>query len=202
MNETTPGRDDTTTPTQGDPGGAPPQPRLVMSRPAGRGPGNAWWIVLVLLVVAALAAATAWYFLLRGDGETPAGQTPSPTVQPSATPSPATSSPSPTWSSSPTPSPTESSPDIALQVIEAIERIQAGIEAWSQANGGTYPLPADVRAGAAVAAYVDPWPMNPYAPGLLMAPGSEPGDYTYRYLDGGLSYELTGYLDNGAFVVP
>lgn len=108
--------------------------------------------------------------------------------------------------SPPAPSPSPASGDddrrIALRMIEAIERIQEGIEAWSRDNGGSYPLPADVRVGAAVGRYVDPWPKNPYAPDLLMAPGLEPGDFTYRVLDGGLGYTLTGYLENGAFVVP
>jgi hypothetical protein len=202
MGATIPERDDGGTPDANGAGGDLPQPRLVMSRSGGKGPGNAWWVLLVLLVVAALAAAAVWYVVVRDGGQTPAGPTPAPTVRPATSPSAASATPSPTWSASPSPGPSESGQDLALQLIAAVEQIQAGVEAWSQANGGTYPLPADVRADAAVAAYVDPWPMNPYAPGLPMAPGTEPGDYTYRYLDGGLSYELTGYLDNGAFVVP
>lgn len=307
MDETAPEQEQTTTPKPNGAEGAPaPQPRLVMSRPEGRGPGNAWWIILVLLVLAALAATAVWYFAFRGDDEAAPKPAPSPTpsevawagawgrtdgaggglmvegssgsyrvtaynaaLQPgetvdavpgddgrelrftlpaqfslgelggpleavlragqdpdSATLSvtgaggatasaplarvpalqPASPAPSPLLPSSPassaSPSPSDSGQSLALQMIDAIERIQAGIEAWSRANNGTYPLPADVRAGASVAPYVDPWPMNPYAPGLLMAPGTEPGDFTYRYLDGGLGYELTGYLDHGAFVVP
>jgi hypothetical protein len=309
MDEAAPerGQAGTPKPTEAD-GAPPPRPRLIMSRPEGRGPGNAWWVILVLLVLAALAATAVWYFAFRGDDEATPTPAPSPTpsqvgwagawvrsdgagggvmvegssgayrvtaydaaLQPSETvdavpgdggrelrftlpaqfslgdlagpleavlragqdpdsatlsvtsaggatasaplarvpslqPSSPASSPrppsGPTSSASPTPSPGDGGQSLTLQMIDAIERIQAGIEAWSRANDGTYPLPADVRAGASVARYADPWPMNPYAPDLVMAPGTEPGDFTYQVLDGGLGYELTGYLDNGAFVVP
>ena len=53
-----------------------------------------------------------------------------------------------------------------------------------------------------VAAYVDPWPTNPYT-GQPMKPGTQPGDYTYEQLNGGAGYKLTGYISNGlTYTVP
>lgn len=119
---------------------------------------------------------------------------------PSLTPTVPTTTPTP--SASPSPSPTPSEPALRQQMIEAITSIQAGVVAWAAANGDVYPMPADVREGSAVAQYVDPWPVNPYAPDRPMEPGAEPGNYTYEQLGGGQGFKLTGYLDNGAFVVP
>lgn len=113
--------------------------------------------------------------------------------RPSARPSPSSASPS----ASP------SAEARRQQMIAAVESIQRGVEKWATANGGLYPAPADVRAGSAVAAYIVPWPVNPYALGQEpMTPGTAAGEYTYEQLDGGAAYALTGYLDNGTFVVP
>jgi hypothetical protein len=122
-----------------------------------------------------------------------------PTTSPSPTPTP-----TPTLSPSPSPSPSASPSQQALrqQMIDAIGSVQAGIAAWAAANGGMYPMPADVREGGAVAQYVDPWPVDPWAPGRFLAPGADPGNYTYEQLEGGQSYTLTGFLDNGSYVVP
>ena len=118
---------------------------------------------------------------------------------PTASPTP-TPSPTPTTTTSPSPSPSQEA--LRQQMIAAIGSVQAGIEAWATANGGTYPMPADVREGGAVAQYVDPWPVDPWAPAQFLAPGVEPGGYSYEQLEGGLSYTLKGFLDNGSYVVP
>ena len=102
----------------------------------------------------------------------------------------------------PEPDPTSAGQARRQQTIDSITSIQAGIAAWAAANGGTYPMPADVRESGAVAQYVDPWPPNPYVPEQPMEPGTDPGDYRYERLDGGQLFRLTGFLDNGAFVVP
>ena len=102
----------------------------------------------------------------------------------------------------PDPGPTSAEQALRQQTIDAITSIQAGIAAWAAANGSVYPMPADARESGTVAQYVDPWPVNPYAPGQPMEPGTDPGDYTYERLDGGRSFRLAGYLDNGAFIVP
>lgn len=118
-----------------------------------------------------------------------------------STPS-ASPSPSPSASDSPPPSPSSSVEAQRQQMIAAIESIQAGIEAWAADNGNLYPMPADVREGSAVASYVDSWPVNPYEPGQPLTPGTAVGAYEYQQLEGGGAYILTGYLDNGTFVVP
>lgn len=178
----------------------PPRPRLVTTgNRRGRG---WWWLVVLALVVVGAAALAGWYAL--GSDENPA-----PSSSPSAPASPAASA-APTASpqatappvSSATPSPT---PDVAaqrLQMIGAVEQLQAGIESWAADSGGIYPTPADVRQGYGVAAYVVPWPTNPYAPEQALTPGIAIGEYEYQQLDGGAAYSLTGHLDNGAFVVP
>ncbi len=117
------------------------------------------------------------------------------------TPTAPTAGPTPT-EPAPDPSPTSTEHVLRQQTIDAITDIEAGIAAWAAANGGAYPMPADVRESGAVAQYVDPWPANPYAPGQPMEPGTDPGDYTYERLDGGQSFRLAGFLDNGAFIVP
>ena len=119
----------------------------------------------------------------------------SPTTSPTPTPTP-----TPTTTASPSPSPSQEA--LRQQMIAAIGSVQAGIEAWATANGGTYPMPADVREGGAVAQYVDPWPVDPWAPAQFLAPGVKPGGYSYEQLEGGLSYTLKGFLDNGSYVVP
>lgn len=178
----------------------PPRPRLVTTgHRHGRG---RWWLLALALIVVGAAALAGWYAL--GNDENPA-----PSSSPSVPASPAssaatTASPQATAPpvSSATPSPT---PDLTvqrLQMIAAIERLQAGVEAWADANDGVYPAPADVRQGYSVGKYVVPWPPNPYAPEQAVAPGIAIGEYEYRQLDGGAAYSLIGHLDNGAFVVP
>jgi hypothetical protein len=178
----------------------PPRPRLVTT---GHRRGRGWWWLVVLeLIVVGAAALAGWYAL--GNDENPA-----PSPSPSAPASPAASA-APTASpqatappvSSATPSPT---PDLAaqrLQMIVAVEQLQAGIESWAADNGGMYPTQADVRQGYGVAVYVVPWPANPYAPEQALTPGLAIGEYEYQQLAGGAAYSLTGHLDNGAFVVP
>ena len=118
---------------------------------------------------------------------------PSPTETPSPTLSPSTS---PSTSTSPSPS-TESQ-----QVIDGIDRIEAGIVTWSTNNNGLYPPPGEVTANGGVADFVDPWPTNPYN-GQPMKPGTGPGEYIYEQLDGGAAYRLTGYVSGGlTYTVP
>lgn len=123
--------------------------------------------------------------------------TPVPSVTPTSSPSP---SPSPSPSLSPSASPSATTPDQA--VIAAIGRLQAGIIAWKNANGGLYPAPAEVSATGGVADYVDPWPLNPFT-NAPMQQGGNAGDYVYEQLDGGQNYRLTGNLANGlTYTVP
>jgi hypothetical protein len=124
-------------------------------------------------------------------------------VTPSSSPSPTTSptpTVSPSTSPSASPSPTQSAE--AQQVIDGIDRIQAGIMTWSSNSNGLYPDPADVQQDGDVAQYVDPWPTNPYD-GAPMQPGTSPGGYIYQQLNGGAGYQLTGYLSGGlTYTVP
>jgi hypothetical protein len=127
---------------------------------------------------------------------------------PTATPTPTTTaSPSPTSSptGSPSPTPSPSGTNTALlnqQVVDGIVAIQAGINAWSSANGGLFPPPDAVASGGAVGQYVSAWPMNPFT-GQAMAAGSGEGDYTYEQLNGGQSYRLVGHLADGqTYTVP
>jgi len=121
----------------------------------------------------------------------PVSPSPSPTVTPTPTPTP---------SSSPSASPTTSTDQ--QQVIDGIVKLQTGVITWATNNNNLYPAPADVSQTGAVAAYVNPWPTNPYT-GQPMKPGTQPGDYTYEQLDGGAGYKLTGFISNGlAYTVP
>jgi hypothetical protein len=122
-------------------------------------------------------------------------------VTPSSSPSPSASpSLSPSSSPSVSPSPTQSGTD--QQVIDGINRIQAGVMTWSANNNNLYPQPGDVNASGGVAQYVNPWPTNPYT-GQPMKPGTGPGEYTYQQLNGGAGYQITGYVSGGlTYTVP
>jgi len=120
-------------------------------------------------------------------------------VSPSASP---TVTPTPTLSPSSSPSVSPSPGADQQQVIDAIVKLQTGVTTWATNNNGLYPTPIDVSQAGGVAAYVDPWPTNPYT-GQPMKPGTQPGDYTYEQLNGGAGYKLTGYIRNGlTFPVP
>ena len=126
---------------------------------------------------------------------TPVSPSASPTVTPTVTPTPTLSPSSP--SSSPSPS-----PGADQQVIDAIVKLQTGVITWSTNNNKLYPAPADVTEAGGIATYVDPWPANPYT-GQPMKPGTEPGDYIYEQLNGGVGYKLTGFISNGTtYTVP
>ncbi|MCX6372433.1 MAG: hypothetical protein NTX16_05005 [Actinobacteria bacterium] len=113
-------------------------------------------------------------------------------IAPSASP---TSSPS----SSPSASPSAGTDQ---QVIDAIDKLQTGVITWATNNNNLYPTPTDVSQAGGIAAYVDPWPTNPYT-SQPMKPGTQPGDYTYEQLNGGAGYKLTGYISNGlTYTVP
>jgi hypothetical protein len=121
----------------------------------------------------------------------PVSPSPSPTVTPTPTVSP---------SSSPSVSPSPGTDQ--QQVIDAIVKLQTGVTTWATNNNNLYPTPADVSQAGGVAAYVNPWPTNPYT-GQPMKPGTQPGDYTYEQLNGGAGYKLTGYISNGlTYTVP
>ncbi len=123
--------------------------------------------------------------------------TPSSSPSPTATPSP-TVSPTSSPSASPSPSPSTES----QQVVDGIDRIEAGIMTWATDNNGLYPAPQDVTQNGGVAGSVDPWPTNPYS-GQPMKPGTGPGEYIYEQLDGGTGYRLTGYVSGGlTYTVP
>ena len=86
-------------------------------------------------------------------------------------------------------------------VVEGIHTIQVGIQSWAVDHGDLFPPVAKVSK-AGLGSYVDNWPKNPFT-GKPMAAGSAVGDYTYRYLDSGASFRLSGHLSTGTdFVVP
>lgn len=119
-------------------------------------------------------------------------------VSPSASP---TATPSPTLSPSSSPSASPSA-GTNQKVIDAIVKLQTGVITWSTNNNNLYPAPAEVTQTGGVAAYVNPWPTNPYS-GQPMKPGTQPGDFTYEQLNGGAGYKLTGYISNGlTYTVP
>jgi hypothetical protein len=122
----------------------------------------------------------------------------SPSASPTLTP---TVSPTPTLSPSSSPSASPSA-GTDQQVIDAIVKLQTGVITWSTNNNNLYPMPAEVTQTGGVAAFVNPWPTNPYT-GQPMKPGTEPGDYIYEQLNGGAGYKLTGYISNGlTYTVP
>jgi hypothetical protein len=119
-------------------------------------------------------------------------------VSPSASP---TASPSTSPSSSSSPSPTPSA-GADQQIIDAITKLQTGVITWSTNNNNLYPAPIEVTQTGGVAAFVNPWPTNPFT-SQPMKPGTQPGDYTYEQLNGGAGYKLTGYISKGlTYTVP
>ena len=122
-------------------------------------------------------------------------------VSPSPSPS-VTPTPTPTLSPSSSPSASPSTSTDQQQVIDGIVKLQTGVITWATNNNNLYPAPADVSQTGGIAAYVNPWPTNPYT-GQPMKPGTQPGDYTYEQLNGGAGYKLTGFISNGlAYTVP
>lgn len=85
-------------------------------------------------------------------------------------------------------------------VKEGIHALQIAIQSWAVDHGDQWPPRSVVRAGGAIASYVDRWPKNPYT-GETMAADDGPGDYTY--LREGGQYRLTGHFEGGAgYTVP
>lgn len=155
--------------------------------------------VLTLRLTTADAQGAAQEYVRVDALEAAATPTPTPTPTASATPSPSPS-PSPTSSLSPTPSPTGT--DAAQKdadVLTGANAINAGVLAWSQANGNVFPTADEVAQSGAVGQYVSPWPLNPFT-GQPMAPGTEPGDYTYEQLNGGQDYKLVAYRADGELI--
>lgn len=88
----------------------------------------------------------------------------------------------------------------AVDVPVGVLEIQAGIEQWRvDHDSALYPPSAEVTPER-LGEYVDPWPQNPYA-GSPMLPTGAPGDFTYVRAANGLSYELTGYGEDGTPVL-
>jgi preprotein translocase subunit YajC len=79
--------------------------------------------------------------------------------------------------------------DIAVQA--GIRAIQIGIDTYTATNGSAPPTADQNTLGAAIS----PWPKNPFT-NAPMAPGSQPGDYTYTNL-GGTAYSLVAHLAGG-----
>lgn len=127
---------------------------------------------------------------------------PTPTPVPVPTPT-ASLTGSPTGSPSPTPSPTGTdTTEKDRDVVDGIVAIQVGLLNWRTANGNVFPPASEVSQSGGVGEYVSPWPTNPYT-GQPMAPGDQPGDFTYEQLNGGEGYRLVGHLANGfTFTVP
>jgi hypothetical protein len=79
--------------------------------------------------------------------------------------------------------------------------LQIGVQSWAVDHNAVYPpVPIVQQSNKQFVAYMDSWPVNPFTK-APMAPGMQPGDYTYR--SRGDSYSLSGHLFDGSdFTVP
>ena len=74
--------------------------------------------------------------------------------------------------------------DNALQNANENQLARA-IRQWRW-NAGSYPAVTAVRPGGAFQRQLQPWPTNPYT-GQPMAPGTQPGEYRYRFTTRGFT---------------
>jgi prepilin-type N-terminal cleavage/methylation domain-containing protein len=86
-------------------------------------------------------------------------------------------------------------------VKEGIHSIQVGVQSYAVDTNDAYPAVADVHQNAAVGDQVDNWPKNPWTNAWMLGTGVK-GDYTYTVAADLASFQLTGFLSNGTFVVP
>lgn len=81
-----------------------------------------------------------------------------------------------------------------------VRSIEIGIQSCAVDNNDTYP--AEVTKASLVddsgQPYVSNWPTNPFT-GAPMAPGTDPGDYSYTCI--GNTFQLVGYGSDGAPVI-
>jgi len=83
-------------------------------------------------------------------------------------------------------------------VAQGIAVLRRGLAMWKAGGAETYP-PADEVAADGLLAQMVRWPSNPFTGGP-MGTGTGPGEYTYKLLDGGRKYALTGHLSDGRTV--
>ena len=74
------------------------------------------------------------------------------------------------------------------------------IQQWALDHGNVYPAAEMVVPGDQLAGYTDDWPASPLT-GQPMVSGSGPGNYSYRQLQGGQGFTLTGYGVDGSPLV-
>lgn len=74
--------------------------------------------------------------------------------------------------------------------------IETGIAAYVATSQAAPPLVDAATLGS----FVSPWPTNPWT-NEPMAPGTDPGEYSYQNL-GGTSYSLVGHLSDGDYSRP
>ena len=80
-------------------------------------------------------------------------------------------------------------------VKEGVHSIQIGVQSYAVDNSDQYPATCT---STNLGSYVDNWPQNPYGTGNMTI-GTTPGYYAYS--TPGSYFLLTGYLNNGTFVV-
>ena len=86
-------------------------------------------------------------------------------------------------------------------VKESIHALQVAVQSWMVDHGDKAPPVDEVRPGGKLETYIDQWPANAYT-GEPMEPGDAPGDYTYKRLEAGQRFRLTGHFEDGDFTVP
>ena len=86
--------------------------------------------------------------------------------------------------------------ETALETVNQ-SRLNQAITRWSL-NAGSYPAVAAVRPGGAFQRQLRPWPTNPYT-GQPMAPGTQPGEYRYRFTIRG--FTLSFVLPHGSSTI-
>jgi hypothetical protein len=86
-------------------------------------------------------------------------------------------------------------------VKESMHTLQVGIQSWAVDHNDVYPSVRVVQpSNKKFASYTDSWPVNPFTK-VPMAPGTQPGDYTYSPTSD--SYSLSGHLFDGSdYTVP
>jgi type IV pilus assembly protein PilA len=87
--------------------------------------------------------------------------------------------------------------------------IKLGVLSWAIDNRDTYPdvvdktaatTLVDGSAGAPIGDFVDDWPQNPFDQ-TDMVNNLGVGDYTYRQVGGGTSFQLAGHMSRGDWLV-
>ena len=84
-------------------------------------------------------------------------------------------------------------------VKEGIHSIQIGVQSYAVDYTDTYPPSGDVN--FLKGSYVDNWPKDPWVAATDMTQAAS-GRGHYNYVKGSTNFTLTGFLNNGTFIVP